>query len=221
MSRRESVGRARVNSQSDLDPPAVRTVSCAVLPPRLPQGMAPPTGAGAGGVLGYDDRLNWAHNEPCAIQEQKQEPVRRKSLLRKLGLTTPRERHAAAVAAADDGPPFVMQQIAYEIWRRHYAKDKDGNYRGTYAPAEDCLLKPDDVQKWRLDDPVTKADLWTRGSEALPVYTEVCAEGPLPEYRVEGERRRWDDSTNRIMAQDARRRSGSPVCPRHADDRCR
>lgn len=76
----------------------------------------------------------------------------------------------------------MLRQIPYDTWRKHYAKDKDGNYHGTHAPAEDCLLKPHDVEKWRFGDPVTKGDLWTRGKEALPVYAEVETTAAVPEY---------------------------------------
>ena len=177
MSRRESVGRVRTASQSGSAEPTVKMVSCAVLPPRLPPGMAPPTGVGASEAISYDESLNWEHNRP--IQEE--EPGRRKSLFRKIGITTQRKR----ADPEDDLPPFIMRQIPYDTWRKHYAKDKDGNYRGTHAPAEDCLLKPEDVEKWRLGDPVTKADKWTRGREALPVYSEVHEEGSAPEYQVD------------------------------------
>jgi hypothetical protein len=139
--------------------------------------MAPPTNIGASGAIGFDEALNWQHNNPV----QEQDPSRRKSLFRKVGITTQRKR----ANAEDDLPPFVMRQIPYDTWRKHYAKDKDGNYKGTHAPAEDCLLKPEDVQKWRLGDAVTKADQWTRGKEALPVYSEVHAEGAVPEYSID------------------------------------
>lgn len=54
-----------------------------------------------------------------------------------------------------------------------------------YRPAQDCLLKPEDVKKWRADDPVTVGDRWTRGQHALPVYAEAGAEPPVPEYQVD------------------------------------
>lgn len=177
MSRRESVGRLRAASQSDSSEPSVRMVSCAVLPPRLRPGMAPPTGIGMAACFSCDEAVNWQHNDPI----HQAEPSRRKSLFRKVGLTTQRKR----AGEKDDLPPFTMRQIPYDTWRKHYAKDKDGNYRGTHAPAEDCLLRPEDVQKWRLGDPVTKADKWTRGSEALPVYAEVRAQGNPPEYSID------------------------------------
>jgi hypothetical protein len=155
-------------------------VSCAVLPPRLPRGMAPSTGTAiAGAPASWDEVLNWQGNE--AVEQQ--EPGRRKSFLRKAGLTTQRKR----ADDEDELPPFIMRQIPYETWRKHYAKDKDGNYRGTHAPAEDCLLKPEDVQKWRLGEAVTKADKWTRGREALPVYSEVHDEGTAPEYQLDAQ----------------------------------
>ena len=39
-------------------------------------------------------------------------------------------------------------------------------FRGDNRPAEDCLLKPEDLQKWMRGDAVTKADTWTRCPEA-------------------------------------------------------
>lgn len=78
----------------------------------------------------------------------------------------------------------MASSLTYLRWRKHYAKDKDGRYHGTHAPAEDCLLLPPDVEIWRLGEPETKADLWTRGKEALPVYAETqhLDAHVLPEY---------------------------------------
>jgi hypothetical protein len=175
MSRRESVGRLTTRTQSASGPPVQDTVSVAVLPPRLRAGMAPPTGIAPAGAFSWDEAINWQHNEP-----ENEEPAgRRKSFLRKAGLTTQRHK------LNPDTPPFVLRQVPYETWRKHYAKDKDGNYRGTHAPAEDCLLKPDDVQKWRLGDPVTKGDRWTRGREALPVYAEIQDSPQVPTYEYD------------------------------------
>ena len=172
MSRRESVGRKSSRTQSASGPPSQQMVSVAVLPPRMAPGMAPPTGIGAAEAFSWDESLNWQHNEP--IKEE--EPSKRKGLFRKAGLTTQRKRLNPEL------PPFVLRQIPYDTWRKHYAKDKDGNYHGTHAPAENCLLKPHDVQKWRLGEPVTKGDQWTRGSEALPVYSEITETHAVPEY---------------------------------------
>lgn len=151
-------------------------VSVAVLPPRLPPGMAPPSGLGAAGTMNWDERVNWSHNEPI---DKPENPSKAKKFLRKSGLTTQRAK------ANPDLPPFTMRQVPYDVWRKHYAKDKDGNYRGTHAPAEDCLLKPDDVQKWRLGEAKTQADRWTRGSEVLPVYAEVKETAAVPEYEYD------------------------------------
>ncbi|RVX70529.1 hypothetical protein B0A52_05180 [Exophiala mesophila] len=139
--------------------------------------MAPPTGVGAADTFAWDEAVNWQHNDAA----EEPEPARRKSFLRKIGMTTQRKR-----SGEDEGlPPFRMRQVPYDTWRKHYAKDKDGNYHGTHAPAEDCLLKPDDVKKWRLGDPVTRGDRWTRGPEALPVYAEVRAEAAAPDYEAD------------------------------------
>ncbi|KEF58654.1 uncharacterized protein A1O9_06580 [Exophiala aquamarina CBS 119918] len=177
MSRRESVGRVGTASQSDSSEPAMRMVTVAVLPPRLPSGMAPPTGLGPADIFSWNEAVNWQHNDDV----KQEDPGRRKSFMRKVGLTTQKKR----AGEEDDLPPFVMRQVPYDIWRKHYAKDKDGNYWGTHAPAEDCLLKPENVQKWRLDDPTAKGDKWTRGQHALPVYAEAQAEGPAPDYQID------------------------------------
>lgn len=167
--------------QSASEPPLQQMVSCAVLPPKLPAGMAPPTGVGAAEAFGWDEALNYQHNNPIAPNTgggSAQDTPRRKSFLKKMGLTGERTK------LHDDMPPFIMRQIPYDTWRKHYAKDADGNYRGSHAPAADCLLKPDDVKKWRLGEPKTVGDRWTRGSEALPVYAEI-KDTPLPSYDAE------------------------------------
>lgn len=161
--------------QSASGPPTVQMVSVAVLPPRLPTDMAPPTGVGAADVFSWDEAVNWEHNQPINAPT----PSKGKSILRKTGLTTQRKR------ANPDLPPFQFRQVPYDVWRKHYAKDKDGRYHGTHAPAEDCLLLPEDVAKWRVGEPTTKADLWTRGSHALPVYSEVQSSAAPPTYEVD------------------------------------
>ena len=176
MSRRESVGRFAARKQSASGPPVVDNVTVAVLPPRLPPGMAPPTGVGMADVFGWDESVNWQLNQPVS---ESPEPSRRKSFLKRAGLTTDRQRRNP------DIPPYMFRVVPYEVWRKHYAKDKDGNYRGTHAPAEDCLLKPEDVKKWNIGDATTLADKWTRGKEALPVYAEVEEAGHVPEYEVD------------------------------------
>lgn len=171
--RRESVGRKNSRQQSASAPPIQQFVSVAVLPPRFAQGVAPPSGIAAAECFNWDERINWRHNEPIDKETDKTE---KKSFLKKIGISTDRKKRN------EDVPPFQFRQIPYEDWRKHYAKDKDGNYMGTHAPAEDCLLKPEDVAKWRLGEARTKADLWTRGAERLPVYEEVKREGEVPRY---------------------------------------
>lgn len=170
--------------------------------------MAPPTGLGPADCFGWDERLNWTHNESITeegnarpqssaqSQPQRQNAElapaspqrerRRSSLFSKLKPTTSRTRRGdGSASGGSELPPFTFKEVPYDVWRKHYAKDAQGNYRGTHAPAEDCLLMPDDVAKWRLEAPKTKADLWTRGSEALPVYGEVRDDGFVPEYEGE------------------------------------
>jgi hypothetical protein len=176
MSRRESVGRLNTRTQSASGPATMKTVTVAVLPPRLPAGMGLPTGLGMADAFSWDESINWSHNKPLPKEG---EPERKKSFLKKIGLTTERQK------ANPDTPPFMMREVPYETWRKHYAKDKEGNYRGTHAPAEDCLLKPDDVRKWNAGEAKTYADKWTRGKDALPVYSEVREHGMVPEYEID------------------------------------
>src|SRR5271154_4168531 len=176
MSRRETVGRLNARTQSASGPATMQTVSVAVLPPRLPQGIAPPTGVGWADAFSWDESINWQHNN---ILPQEGGAEGKKSFLKRAGLTTERKKRNS------DLPPFVMRQIPYETWRKHYAKDKDGNYRGTHAPAEDCLLLPDDVRKWNIGESTTYTDRFTRGKEVLPVYAEVRELGMVPEYEVD------------------------------------
>ena len=175
MSRRESVGRLNTRTQSASAPPLTNTVSVAVLPPRLTHDMVPPTGFASAHAFSWDESLDWQHNEPIPRKGS----ARRPSIREKMGLTSQRKTRNP------DTPPFMFRQVPYDVWRKHYAKDKDGNYRGTHAPAEDCLLKPDDVKKWNAGDQVTRADKWTRGKEVLPVYAEVREEGMAPEYEID------------------------------------
>ena len=178
MSRNEPIGRNNVRTQSTSGPPVTDMVKVAVLPPRLPEGVAPSSsGIATADMTNWDERLNWRHNQP--IRRAEEETPRRKSFLKKISPTTQRQ------ARNPELPPFMFRYVSYDVWRKHYAKDKDGNYRGTHAPAEDCLLKTDDVRKWNGGEATTMADKWTRGKDALPVYAEVREEGVVPEYEVD------------------------------------
>eukprot|EP00249_Psilotum_nudum_P025667 c30424_g1_i1 orf=1-765(+) len=173
---KEPIGRRMSRKQSDLEAPEMKMVSVAVLPPRLPPGLAPPTGIAMSGAVGFDERINWDHNIPASTREI----GKVHQFTKKIGLTKDRKK------ANPDLPPFTFRQVPYDTWRKHYAKDADGNYRGTHAPAQDCLLKPEDVQKWRFEEePKTHADKWTRGQEVLPVYSEIEGQGRVPEYEFE------------------------------------
>jgi hypothetical protein len=134
-------------------------------------------------AFSWDESLNWSHNAPLhhSTNQPASHSQRKPSLVKKMGLTTKRER----ANPKSDLPPFVMRSVPYDTWRKHYAKDKDGNYKGTRAPAEDCLLLPDDLQKWRFEEGTSYGDKWTRGKEVLPVYEEAAAHPRAPEYEVD------------------------------------
>ena len=182
--RKESIGRLnpRQVSLSDPSPTQNQMVTVAVLAPRLPSGPAAPrTGVPMADVFNWDETVNWSPS-PADLARQKQRRDSKNPFKR--ALTTQREK------ANPDLPPFVMRQVPYEVWRKHYAKDKEGNYKGTHAPAEDCLLRPHDVDKWKFkgeggEGADAYAGKFTRGKEALPVYHEVKDEGMVPGYEAD------------------------------------
>ena len=155
----------KARAQSLTGPAIQETVNIAVLAPRLPPGMGEADGQGAADVISWNAGLNSQHNRPLPKGDDRLSS--KKKVLKKAGLTTERKK------AHEDMPPFRMRTVPYEIWRKHYAKDKDGNYMGTHAPAEDCLLKPEDMEKWSAEEPETYADTYTRGRRALPGYGDV------------------------------------------------
>ena len=48
---------------------------------------------------------------------------------------------------------FVIKQIPRGEYLKHYAKDDDGRYCGSEDPADDCILRGQDVQRYRGDGP--------------------------------------------------------------------
>jgi len=170
--RRQSVVTSRIRAQSAGGPPVQQMVKVAVIPPRLPPNMAPPTGLGASDCISWDESLNWQHNNKSIDEEVSKQ----KRFMRKTGLTTQRKKRH------EDIPNFTFREVPYDVWRKHYAKDKEGYYQGTHAPAEDCLLKPEDVAKWRFEAPRTRADQFTRGADVLPAYDEAQSTPEVPEY---------------------------------------
>jgi hypothetical protein len=167
MSRPKSATAPNVQAreQSLSCPYVMQMVKVAVLPPRLPQPLTAPTGGSGALTFSWDEPLP----KPGA-------PECRKPWVKRI-LSTER------TGQNPSRPPFIMKEVRYNEWRRHYAKDNNGNYRGTHAPAEDCLLLPHDAERWRLGEATTVADQWTRGKYALPVYGEEKEfEVGLPAY---------------------------------------
>lgn len=137
--------------------------------------MGEADGMGAAGAVNWDENVNAQYNR--LLPKDDEELSSGKRFLKKAGITRDRKK------AHKDMPPFRMRTVPYDVWRKHYAKDKDGNYMGTHAPAEDCLLKPADVEKWSAEEPETYADTYTRGRRALPGYRDVKDhDSSLPEY---------------------------------------
>ena len=49
----------------------------------------------------------------------------------------------------DDDQKFVMKKVTRGDYLKYYAKDEDRNYVGTEDPADDCILKVEELVKWR------------------------------------------------------------------------
>ena len=87
----------------------------------------------------------------------------------------------------------------------------DGNYKGMHAPAEDCLLKPHDVERWTFKGEggeEAESNGWgrkfTRGKEALPVYNEVKEEGIVPGYEADYDPNHHNGAGTKEISGDAR-----------------
>lgn len=99
-------GARGVRQQSTSGPPTQEFVTVAVLPPRLPEGMAPPTGLGPADIFSWDESINWVHNEKIIKPEN--EPKGAKAWIKKAGLTTQRKK-------ATEMPPFIHRQVPYDM----------------------------------------------------------------------------------------------------------
>lgn len=98
--------RRGVRQQSASGPPTQEFVTIAVLPPRLPEGVAPPTGLGPADTFSWDESINWSHNEK--IDRPENEPTGAQKWLRKSGLTTKRKK-------ANDKPPYIFRKVPYDV----------------------------------------------------------------------------------------------------------
>lgn len=48
-----------------------------------------------------------------------------------------------------DKQKFAMRNVTRREYLAHYAKDNDGNFVGTEEPAEDCILRGEDLVRYR------------------------------------------------------------------------
>ena len=166
----------KARQQSLSGPSVMQEVTVAVLPPILHQPFAPATGIGAMPTFTWEEHLKGGRSKPLSKPD---DPEGCKSWIKRIFTIGQNSQNP-------DRPPFIMKKVPFDEWRRHYAKDKEGNYHGTHAPAEDCLLLPRDLKRWRLEEPTALADQWTRGKYALPAYGEEKEfEVDLPAYSKE------------------------------------
>ncbi|KAF7503378.1 hypothetical protein GJ744_003942 [Endocarpon pusillum] len=60
-----------------------------------------------------------------------------------------RRRPLMSNGRMNDLDKFVMRRIQRGEYLKHYAKDEQGAYIGTEGPAEDCILRGDDLETYR------------------------------------------------------------------------
>ena len=59
-----------------------------------------------------------------------------------------RRRSSTSSRSVNNPDNFVMRRLKRGEYLKHYAKDEHGNYIGTEEPAEDCILKWDDLETY-------------------------------------------------------------------------
>lgn len=106
--RRESIRAGSVTQQVAGQAPVQKTVKVKVLPPRLPPGMAPPTGLCPADAMAWDESIHWRHNESVDADKDKTDS-KVTSWRRKAGLTTKRK------AAHEKLPPFIFREVPYDV----------------------------------------------------------------------------------------------------------
>ena len=60
-----------------------------------------------------------------------------------------RRRSSTSNGGMNNPDNFVMRKIQRGEYLKHYAKDEQGTYIGTEEPAEDCILRGDDLETYR------------------------------------------------------------------------
>lgn len=60
-----------------------------------------------------------------------------------------RRKSSTSNGSMNNPDNFVMRKIQRGEYLKHYAKDEQGAYIGTEEPAEDCILRGDDLETYR------------------------------------------------------------------------
>jgi hypothetical protein len=60
-----------------------------------------------------------------------------------------RRKSSSSSNSLNDPANFVMKKVRRGEYLKHYAKDDQGNYSGTGEPAEDCILRGKDLERYR------------------------------------------------------------------------
>lgn len=123
--------RSNVRTQPSSGPPVQSIVRVAVLPPRLPSDMMAPAGIGSGEGPGFDEHLNWIHNQkvdPNRAQSLSIQPPTSPSQSTSPEITTSSSSKGSrssflglkktplrARELSNDIPPFVFREVTYEV----------------------------------------------------------------------------------------------------------
>lgn len=60
-----------------------------------------------------------------------------------------RRKSSTSSNSVNDPNNFTMKKIQRGDYLKHYAKDEQGDYIGTEEPAEDCILRGKDLERYR------------------------------------------------------------------------
>jgi hypothetical protein len=60
-----------------------------------------------------------------------------------------RRKSSTSSNSINDPNNFVLRKVKRGDYLKHYAKDEQGNYIGTEEPADDCILRGKDLEKYR------------------------------------------------------------------------
>lgn len=107
---------------------------------------------------------------PC-LRPPPEEPIPEATDKKKKWLRRISSRHSSD--SVDDPKNFIIKRMTRGEYLKHYCMDEQDNYAGTEEPAEDCILKGKDLEKYRGGKETKRAnEIVEEKKEGLaPVHT--------------------------------------------------